>query len=51
MILFGGPLGTVSELLFESKKLIPALQQMLTTYHVAPCSIEVLNKNVALLST
>jgi hypothetical protein len=28
----GGALWTVSELLFERKKLIPALQQVLTVY-------------------
>jgi hypothetical protein len=29
---FGGPWGTVYELLFEKKALIPALQQLLITY-------------------
>jgi len=28
----GGPLGTVPELLFEKKQLIPALQQLLIFY-------------------
>ena len=29
----GGPLGTVPELLFEKKGLIPALQQLLVSFH------------------
>jgi hypothetical protein len=29
---FGGPLGTVPELLFEKKGLIPALQQLLVSH-------------------
>ena len=30
---FGGPFGTVSELLFDKKQLIPALQELLVSYH------------------
>ena len=29
----GGPWGTVPELFFEKKELIPALQQLLTSHH------------------
>jgi len=29
----GGPWGTVPELLFEKKQLIPVLQQLLISYH------------------
>jgi hypothetical protein len=29
----GGPWATVPELLFEKKQLIPALQQLLISYH------------------
>jgi hypothetical protein len=32
-ITLGGPFGTVPELLFEKKGLIPALQQMLISIH------------------
>jgi len=30
----GGPYGTVPELLFEKKELIPAPQQLLVSYHI-----------------
>jgi len=30
---YGGPWGTVPELLFEKKELIPMLQQFLISYH------------------
>jgi hypothetical protein len=32
-VTFGGPYGTVPELLFEKKGLIPAIQQLLVSYH------------------
>jgi hypothetical protein len=32
-LIFGGPWGTVPELLFEKKGLITAVQQLLVSYH------------------
>jgi len=32
-VIHGGPYGTVPELLFEKKELIPMLQQLLISYH------------------
>jgi len=32
IITYGGPFGTVPELLFEKKQLIPALQRLLFSY-------------------
>jgi len=34
IVTYGGPYGTVPELLFEKKELIPMLQQLLTSYHI-----------------
>jgi len=34
IVSFGGPFGTVPELLFEKNELIPMLQQLLLSYHI-----------------
>jgi len=35
--MYGGPWGTVPELLFEKKRLIPALQRLLISYVSLDC--------------